>query len=91
MNLDIIFYYFFFKIPLRLLRIQIPINENDSFLELTDTRNEDKNSNTIIMNCFDSQNAKKTYNYLLHMISNTILLEKSLFDTFLENIENKSS
>ena len=81
----------FFQIPLRLLRIQVPINENDSFLELTDTRNEDKNSNTLIMNCFDSQNAKKTYNYLLHMISNTILLEKSLFDTFLENIENKCS
>lgn len=81
----------FFHIPLRFLSVQVPINGNDSFLELTNIRNEDKNSNTIIMNCFDSQNAKKTYNYLSHMINNTILLEKSLFDKFFENIENKCS
>ena len=81
----------FFHIPLRFLSAQVPINGNDSFLELTNIRNEDKNSNTIIMNCFDSQNAKKTYNYLSHMINNTILLEKSLFDKFFENIENKCS
>lgn len=81
----------FFHIPLRFLSAQVPINGNDSFLELTNIRNEDKNSNTIIMNCFDSQNAKKTYNYLSHMINNAILLEKSLFDKFFENIENKCS
>ena len=81
----------FFQIPLRFLSVQVPKNGNDSFLELTNIRNKDKNTNTIIMNCFDSQNAKKTYSYLSHMINNTILFEKSLFDTFLENIENKYS
>ena len=43
------------------------------------------------MNCFDSQNAKKAYNYLSHMINNTIILEKSIFNTFFEDIENKCS
>ena len=81
----------FFQIPLHFLSAQVPINGKDSFLELTDIRIEDKNNNTKIMNCFDSQNAKKAYNYLSHMINNTIILEKSIFNTFFEDIENKCS
>ena len=78
----------FFKIPLRFIRVQVPPTDNESFLEIIDIRNE---NTKIIMNCFDSENTKKTNNYLLQMISNSILLEKSLFDTFLESIQIKCS
>ena len=79
----------FYKIALRFLDVQFPSVENDSFLEIIDINNIDKSKNNIVMNCFDSENTKKVYNYLLQMISNCILFEKSLFDTFLENVESK--
>ena len=82
----------FLKIPLIFLDIQFLKGKNDSFLEINNINNinnEDKNKTKFIMNCFDSENTKKVNNYLMKMINNSIILEKSIFDTFLENIESK--
>ena len=81
----------FFEIPYRFININFPINENDSFIGIIDIRNENKNKNIdeLVINCFDSENAKKFHNYLFQMISNCILFEKTIFDSFLEDLEEK--
>ena len=78
----------FYKVKLRFLNIQVPLTESDSFLEINETQHEDKNNKKLIMNCFDPQNTKKMHNFLWQMISNCIIFENSIFDSFLENIEN---
>ena len=79
----------FYKIELRNLNIQVPLIENDSFLDIIDIRNDNnnENKNKLIMNCFDSENTKKMHNFLWKMITNCIIFENSLFESFLENIE----
>ena len=75
----------FKTIPLRNIKIRGQLNK-DNFIEIMNT--EDK-KNKIIMNCFNPTNKQKTNNYLTQMIDQCISFEKSLFDTFLDNIENK--
>ena len=77
-----------YNIPLRFLNIQYPISENDCFVGINNISNNPESVN-IIMNCFDSENTKKVFNYLLQMISNCIIFEKTLFETFLESIESQ--
>ena len=78
----------FYEIPYRFIEISFPLNQYDSFIGIIDIRNNVKNVELVI-NCFDFENAKKIHNYLFQMISNSILFEQSIFDSFLETLEQK--
>ena len=72
------------KIPIISLYInKSPINE--SYLEIKDIRNENK----IIMNCFNTDNTTRAYNYLSLMKNNMNEHNKNEFDALIQNIENK--
>ena len=68
--------------------ISLQINKsaiNDNYLEIKNLKNDNK----IIMNCFNNDNTKKTYNYLTLMKNNFNDFLKNEFNNFIQNIENK--
>ena len=81
------------RIKLRSLVVKIPENndEDNTLLEISDNFDERKNKNCILINCFKANKTIEMYNYLKQQRNNTLQLEYSLFESFIEGIERKIS
>ena len=81
------------RYKLRNITIKIPENneEDNTLLEIYDNSEGGKNKNSIVINCFKANKTLGMYNYLKQKRLNTLQLEYSLFESFIESIERKIS
>ena len=72
------------KIPIISLKV-LKSQTEENFIEIKDLRNDNKT----VINCFNNDNTKKVFNYLMLMIRHLIHFKKNEFNNFIKNIENK--
>ena len=81
------------RYKLRNIVIKIPENneEDNTLLEIYDNSEARKNKNYIVINCFKADKTLGMFNYLRQKRINTLQLEYSLFESFIQSIERKIS
>ena len=60
-------------------------------MEIYDNSDGGKNKSCVVLNCFKANKTIGMYNYLKQQRNNTIQLEYSLFESFIDGIERKIS
>ena len=78
----------FKKIPLRYLIIKVP-SRIDNVLQLSDSSIEESNRKFIMVDCINSDNTARMFNYLVQMKKNCLVLEYSLFNSFIDDLARK--
>ena len=78
----------FKKIPLRYLIIKVP-SRIDNVLQLSDSSIEESNRKFIMVDCINSDNTARMFNYLVQMKKNCLILEYSLFNSFIDDLTRK--
>ena len=78
----------FKKIALRYLIIKVS-SKNDDVLEIADSSVEESSRKFIMMHCINSDNTARMFNYLTQQKKNCLLLEYSMFNTFIDDLERK--
>ena len=78
----------FKKIALRYLIIKVS-SKNDDVLEIADSSVEESSRKFIMLHCINSDNTARMFNYLTQQKKNCLLLEYSMFNTFIDDLERK--
>ena len=78
----------FKKIPLRYLIIKVS-SQNEDVLEITDSSFEESNRKYILMDCINSDNTPRMFNYLTKQKKNCLFLEYSMFNSFIDELGKK--
>lgn len=78
----------FKKIPLRYLIIKVS-SQNEDVLEITDSSFEESNRKYILMDCINSDNTPRMFNYLTNQKKNCLFLEYSMFNSFIDDLGKK--
>ena len=78
----------FKKIALRYLIIKVS-SKNEDVLELADSSVEESSRKYILMNCINSDNTPRMFNYLMRQKNNCIVMEYSMFNSFIDDLEKK--
>ena len=78
----------FKKIALRYLIIKVS-SKNEDVLELSDSNNEKSNRKYIKVQCLNPDNTARMFNYLSQQKKNCLLMEYSLFNSFIDELEKK--
>ena len=77
----------FKKIPLRYLEIQE--GDDECTLNIIDKSSKNSSNNPIKMNCLTAENTKSMQNYLLQQMIFCQNMEKSLFDSFMDDMDKR--
>ena len=78
----------FKKIALRYLIIKVS-SKNEDVLELADSSVEESSRKYILMNCINSDNTPRMFNYLMRQKKNCLVMEYSMFNSFIDDLEKK--
>ena len=78
----------FKKIALRYLIIKVS-SKNEDVLELSDSNSEKSNRKYIKVQCLNPDNTARMFNYLSQQKKNCLLMEYSLFNSFIDELEKK--
>ena len=78
----------FKKIALRYLIIKVS-SKNEDVLELSDSNSEKSNRKYIKVQCLNPDNTARMFNYLTQQKKNCLLMEYSLFNSFIDELEKK--
>ena len=78
----------FKKIPLRYLIIKVS-SQNEDVLDITDSSFEESNRKYILMDCINSDNTPRMFNYLTNQKKNCLFLEYSMFNSFIDDLGKK--
>ena len=76
------------KIALRYLIIKVS-RKFDDVLEIADSSVEESSRRYILMQCINFDNTPRMFNYLTKQKKNCLLLEYSMFNSFIDEIEKK--
>ena len=77
----------FKKIPLRYLDIQA--GDDECSLNIIDKSSKNSSNNPIKMNCLTAENTKSMHNYLLQQMIFCQNMEKSLFTSFMDDMDKR--
>ena len=78
----------FKKIALRYLIIKVS-SKNEDVLELADSSVEESSRKYILMDCINSDNTPRMFNYLMRQKKNCLIMEYSMFNSLIDDLDKK--
>ena len=78
----------FKKIALRYLIIKVS-QRNEDILEIADSSVEESSRKYIMVQCLNSDNTARMFNYLTNQKKNCLFLEYSMFNSYIDDLEKK--
>ena len=78
----------FKKIALRYLIIKVS-QRNEDVLEIADSSVEESSRKYIMVQCLNSDNTARMFNYLTNQKKNCLFLEYSMFNSYIDDLEKK--